>query len=161
MQVRHADVFVNLRHPDVEGCSSSLMRQLPLGRPVVAYDMGAFADVPSDAIVKVAIDDRPDLRRKLRDLVHSAERRQTIGSRGRAFAQGKDVKSHAETLLSFAKHTLSLDSRNRTEEEILRAEAERIASQVGETLASLGAGPSSPGVETVIAEAIGLLVPPA
>ena len=155
------DVFVNLRHRDIEGCSSSLMRQLLLGRPVVAYDTGSFSDVPSDAIVKVALHDQSDLGRRLRDLVHSAERRRTIGSRGRAFAQDKDVTSYAETVLRFAERTLSRESSDRTEGEILREEAERVAANVGETLASLGAGPSSPGVETVVGEAIELLAPPA
>ena len=55
---RAADVFVNLRHPQVEGCSMSLMYQLPFGRPVITYDSGSFAEVPDQAVAKVAIGDR-------------------------------------------------------------------------------------------------------
>src|SRR5205823_1506279 len=49
-----ADLFINLRSPTLEGGSASLMRQLPYGRPVIAYDSGVFGEVPRDALAHVA-----------------------------------------------------------------------------------------------------------
>ena len=45
-----ADVFVNLRHPVMEGSSASLMRQLAYGRPILCFDSGFFAELPEGAV---------------------------------------------------------------------------------------------------------------
>lgn len=44
-----ADLFFNLRFPNTEGASLSLVEQLAFGRPVIAYRTGCFAEMPEDA----------------------------------------------------------------------------------------------------------------
>lgn len=43
------DLFYNLRYPNTEGASLSLMEQLAYGRPVIAYRTGSFAEMPDKA----------------------------------------------------------------------------------------------------------------
>ncbi|WP_394692845.1 glycosyltransferase family 4 protein [Hyphobacterium sp.] len=44
-----ADIFFNLRYPNTEGASLSLVEQMAFGRPVIAYRTGSFAEMPEDA----------------------------------------------------------------------------------------------------------------
>ena len=44
-----ADIFYNLRHPNTEGASLSLVEQLAHHRPVIAYRTGCFAEIPEEA----------------------------------------------------------------------------------------------------------------
>ena len=157
---RAADVFINLRYPDDEGCSMSLMYQLPFGKPVVTYDGGSFAEVPNGAVAKIAIGDPAGLRRNLRELVDSAARRQSIGTAGRRFAAGHGARDYAREVLRFARQDSCPVGAEPLAQDGSRAVAERIAIHIGETLASLGAKPGSPGMDAVIREAGSLLVPP-
>ena len=138
----------------------SLMYQLPFGKPVVTYDGGSFAEVPDEAVAKIAIGDRAGLRRKLRELVDSAARRQAIGTAGRRFADAHGARDYAREVLRFAEQDACPAGAEPLAQDASRAVAERIATHIGETLASLGAKPGSPGVEAVIQEAGSLLWPP-
>ena len=157
---RAADVFINLRHPDDEGCSVSLMYQLQFGKPVVTYDGGSFAEIPDEAVAKTTIGDRAGLRRNLRELVDSAARRQAVGTAGRRFADGHGARDYARELLRFAERDVSAAVAESLDQAGSRAVAERMANHIGETLSSLGATPASPGVEAVIREVGRLLWPP-
>lgn len=97
-----ADVFVNLRDPNFEGCSASLMYQLPFGRPVVVYATGSFSELPDDAVVKVTPDDERELANALRELVYSHQRRAEVGAAGRRFAEGRSVPLYVKELTAFA-----------------------------------------------------------
>lgn len=156
---RAADVFINLRHPDAEGCSMSLMYELPFGNPVVTYDGGSFAEVPDEAVVKIAVGDEEGLRGKLQELVDSAALRQAIGAAGRGFAAGCGARDYARRLLRFAVQDACPAGAEPLVEAEARAVAEQIATHVGETLSSLGAKPGTPGMDAVIREAGTLLWP--
>jgi glycosyltransferase involved in cell wall biosynthesis len=157
---RAADVFVNLRNPDVEGCSMSLMYELPFGKPVITYDSSSFAELPDEAVAKVATGDGAGLRRRLEELIASAARRQAIGTAAKRFADGHGARDYAQELLRFAEHAADAVDWQPIAQEASRAVAERIAAHIGDTLASLGVKPDSPGVEAVISEARSLLWPP-
>jgi glycosyltransferase involved in cell wall biosynthesis len=154
-----ADVFVNLRHPDTEGCSASLMYQLPYGKPVITYDRGSFAEVPDEAVAKVAIGDKVGLHRTLRGLIASTARRDAIGAAGKCFADRHTFRDYARELLRFARQDALREVAEPPARDESRAVAERIASHVGETLAGLGVEPGSPAVEAVIHETAKLLWP--
>jgi glycosyltransferase involved in cell wall biosynthesis len=51
------DVLVNLRYPTMGETSGSVIRALSLGRPLVVSDVGWFAEVPDDVVVKVPVDE--------------------------------------------------------------------------------------------------------
>jgi glycosyltransferase involved in cell wall biosynthesis len=156
---RTADIFVNLRHPEVQGCSMSLMYELAFGKPVITYDSGSFGDVPDDTVAKVAVGDGLGLSRSVRELVDSAPRRGAIGTAGKRFADAHGARDYARELLRFARSNAALAPGESLPWDGSRVVAERIARDVGETLASLGVSAGSSGMETVMREATSLLWP--
>jgi glycosyltransferase involved in cell wall biosynthesis len=95
------DVFVNLRHPVMEGGSASLMRQLAFGRPVVCFDEGLFGELPADTAVQVPAGDFAAVAGALRELVLDADRRRLIGAAGRSVAESYTEGRYVEGLLEF------------------------------------------------------------
>jgi glycosyltransferase involved in cell wall biosynthesis len=156
---RAADAFIDLRYPDDEGFALSLMYELPFGKPVVARDVGPNAEIPNQAVVKIAEGDPAGLGRRLRELVGSTARRQAIGEAGKRFADDHEARGYAERLLRFAKEDASAVGAEPLAEAAGRAVADRIAEQIGAMLSSVGAGPDWPGVDPVIREASRLLWP--
>jgi glycosyltransferase involved in cell wall biosynthesis len=96
-----ADIFVNLRYPTLEGGSASLMRQLSLGKPVLAYDAGAFSEVPADAIARVEPLDADGLAEQLRRFVSDAGIRAAVGENGRRWTEERDLAAYVRLLLAF------------------------------------------------------------
>ena len=98
-----ADLFINLRKPNTEGSSASLVEQLDTGRPVVVLDSGCYGEVPSDAAVKLPEDAGIDeIRAALEQLVARPERLPAIGRAGRAYAQTWTCVSYGERFVRFA-----------------------------------------------------------
>jgi glycosyltransferase involved in cell wall biosynthesis len=50
------DVLVNLRYPTMGETSGSVIRALSLGKAVVVSDVGWFAELPDDVVLKVPVD---------------------------------------------------------------------------------------------------------
>jgi glycosyltransferase involved in cell wall biosynthesis len=96
-----ADVFVNMRHPVMEGSSASLMRQLAFGRPVLCFDEGFFGELPAEAVSHVAAGDFMAVADKLRELVFDPDLRRRIGDAGRAIAGDYTEQRYVEGLLEF------------------------------------------------------------
>lgn len=97
-----ADAFINLRHPNTEGQSASLIEQMASGKPVLCFNSGCFADLPDDAACKV--DDPHDLAEltaTLEQLAQDPQRRQAIGRRGRRHALSHDSAGYARDLFEF------------------------------------------------------------
>lgn len=95
-----ADVFVNLRHPVMEGGSASLMRQLAYGRPVLCFDSGFFGELPQGTVARVPAGDFGAAQQALRDLVDDDGLRREVGTRARTLAASYDERSYAEGLLA-------------------------------------------------------------
>jgi glycosyltransferase involved in cell wall biosynthesis len=95
-----ADVFVNLRHPVMEGGSASLMRQLAYGRPVLCFDSGFFGELPQGTVARVPAGDFGAAEQALRDLVDDGGLRREVGARARTLAASYDERSYAEGLLA-------------------------------------------------------------
>jgi glycosyltransferase involved in cell wall biosynthesis len=93
------DVFVNLRHPVMEGSSASLMRQLAYGRPVLCFHSGFFGELPADSLMRVPAGDFGAARQALERLVSDASLRRRLGASARALAASYDEGSYAEGLL--------------------------------------------------------------
>jgi glycosyltransferase involved in cell wall biosynthesis len=98
--MREADVFVNLRHPVMEGSSASLMRQLAYARPVLCFGSGFFAEMPEDALVRVPPGDFQAAANALRRLVADVALRDRIGARSRALADSYDERPYAAGIMS-------------------------------------------------------------
>lgn len=98
-EIELTDVFVNLRHPNIEGSSASLMKQLAYGRPVLCFDSGYFGEMPLGTVVTVPTGDFQAAGAALRDLVSDADRREEVGRKAREFAALCSERSYAEGLL--------------------------------------------------------------
>ncbi len=98
-ELEAADIFVNLRHPNIEGGSASLMRQLAYGRPVLCFDSGYFGELPTGSVARVPVGDFDAAARALRELVKSPERRAEMGARARELAEGLDEQLYVRGLL--------------------------------------------------------------
>jgi glycosyltransferase involved in cell wall biosynthesis len=53
-----SDVCVSLRSPTMGETSGSAIRALSLGKPLVVSDVGWFAELPGEAVLKVPVDER-------------------------------------------------------------------------------------------------------
>jgi glycosyltransferase involved in cell wall biosynthesis len=95
-----ADIFVNLRHPVMEGSSASLMRQLAYGRPVLCFESGFFAELPAGALARAPAGDFLAAAEALRGLLTDGEHRREIGEQARALAASYNERSYAEGLLA-------------------------------------------------------------
>jgi glycosyltransferase involved in cell wall biosynthesis len=94
-----ADVFVNLRHPVMEGGSASLVQQLAYGRPVLCFDAGFFGEVPAEALMRAPAGDFNAVREALQELLENPALRQRVGDRARAVAASYDERHYVEGLL--------------------------------------------------------------
>ena len=95
-----ADIFVNLRHPVMEGSSASLMKQLAYARPVLCFESGFFGEMPEGALIRVAAGDFAAADQALRDLVDDPGLRRRMGEQAYALAASYDERSYAEGLIS-------------------------------------------------------------
>ena len=98
---RQADVFVNLRYPNSEGSSASLMRQLPYGKPVLAYASGVYEEMPEGTLARVETLEPDAIATTLTRLLGDRALADSIGDRGRRWAQAFSPELYAERLLSF------------------------------------------------------------
>ncbi|WP_331327168.1 glycosyltransferase [Methylobacterium fujisawaense] len=97
-----ADAFINLRFPNTEGASVSLIEQLGTGKPVVVFDTGCYSEVPDDAVIKVkSARDIDAIGRAMLSLLEDQETLEMIGVQGRAYAKRIDCRSYTAELLDF------------------------------------------------------------
>jgi glycosyltransferase involved in cell wall biosynthesis len=50
-------VLVNLRYPTMGETSGSVIRAMSIGKPLIVSDVGWFAELPDDAVLKVPVDE--------------------------------------------------------------------------------------------------------
>ncbi len=109
---RGADLFVNLRHPNTESASGSLIEQLATGKPVLVYPTGCYAELAPDQAVLVDRDEGvAAVRRAIESMAASPRQRIRIGAGGRAYARRTGREDYANTLIRFI----------RTHRDLLRA----------------------------------------
>lgn len=97
-----ADAFINLRYPNTEGASVSLIEQLITGKPVMVFDTGCYAEIPDDAVIKVARPRDVDaIAVAMHRLLDGRGELKEIGARGRAHAMQIDCRGYALDLLDF------------------------------------------------------------
>lgn len=123
-----ADICVNLRFPNTEGASASVIEEMLFDNAVVVLDTGVFRELPDHVVSRVRLAyEGQDLVRALEELIRSPERRSELAARARAYAE----KTYRADLYAQRVH------------EILEASAAaspllRLADQVSEILSELG-----------------------
>ena len=85
------DAIVSLRSPTMGETSGSAIRALSLGKPLVVSDVGWFAELPADAVIKVPVDEARRRRCSPRS------RRSPTRLSGRRWASARESWSSAST----------------------------------------------------------------
>jgi glycosyltransferase involved in cell wall biosynthesis len=85
------EVCVNLRYPTMGETSGVVVRALSLGRPLVVNDVGWFAELPDEAVVKVPVGEGevPAITDALELLARNHELRTRMADAARSLAQGE------------------------------------------------------------------------
>ena len=82
-----SDILINLRYPSVGESSGSLARAMTAAKCCVVSDTAAYADIPRDAVVHVAIDDPvAELANALEGLSRNPGARLQVGAAARRLA---------------------------------------------------------------------------
>lgn len=99
------DVVVSLRWPHVGETSGTLLRALRAGKPVVVQNIGAWADLPSDAVVRLpsSEDEVEALAKTLSRLAGDPDLREQIAAAARAYAQRVQVTTIADAQVEIAR----------------------------------------------------------
>jgi glycosyltransferase involved in cell wall biosynthesis len=99
---QQTDIFINIRQPNTEGQSGSVIEQLATGRPVVCYNSGCYLDIPESACIKISGRLSPvaifSALKTLVDLPRS--KWQEIGQMGILYAERYSCASYAKILSS-------------------------------------------------------------
>jgi glycosyltransferase involved in cell wall biosynthesis len=108
-----ADFAINLRFPNSEGCSLSLIEQMAHGNPVVAINSGMYREMPDAAVLKIPASDRgQELARAIEKLTFSDEARLRMGIAAESFAhENFTAEAYAVRFLGFLKSQRELSYR--------------------------------------------------
>jgi glycosyltransferase involved in cell wall biosynthesis len=80
------DVLVNLRYPTMGETSGSVIRGLSLGKPLVVSDIGWFAELPDDVVLKVPADEF-EVATLQAALAFAAEHADTLGRAAKDYVE--------------------------------------------------------------------------
>ena len=97
-----ADVFLNLRHPNTEGASGSLVEMMNTGKPVIVYGSGCYADLPQGAVLTIQhADGLEAITQAMESLGQNAEQRIAIGAAGQSVVRPHDSREYVRRLKEF------------------------------------------------------------
>lgn len=101
--LQHADICVTLRYPVTEGASASVIEEMLFAKPVIVNEIGFYAELPDDCVVKVPCGDETKLAAALKDLMEDDGRRASMGATAQSFAK-KEFRAdrYAREILDFA-----------------------------------------------------------
>lgn len=147
-RIRATDIAVNLRDRTVGETSASVCRIMAAGVPVLVSNVGWFAELPDDAVVKIDAGADAQLRAFLARLIADEPLRRRIGERGRRYALAEhDAGRSAVAYLDFLSETVRLRHRRRL--------TRRVASE----LAALGVAPEDDSILRRVASEVVRLAP--
>lgn len=102
--IGETDIALNIRERHVGETSASLCRSMAAGVASVVADVGWYAELPNDAVVKIPLEDHFDalLVAYLRRLIEDSRLRQSIGENARRYALAEHaIERTAADYLSF------------------------------------------------------------
>jgi len=108
------DIALNLRERTVGETSASLCRLMAAGVPTIVFNVGAFAELPDDATVKIDQDKNADslLAAYLRRLIEDAPLRKRIGENARRYiTENHGIETGAARYLDFIRQVIALRPR--------------------------------------------------
>jgi glycosyltransferase involved in cell wall biosynthesis/SAM-dependent methyltransferase len=149
-RIAATDIALNLRERTVGETSASLCRIMAAGVPAVVFDVGAFSELPGDAIVKIDHDEHADvlLQAYLRKLIEDAELRQRLGQNARRYiVENHDIRKGAKEYFNFIKRVVAERPRR------------QFAGIVADKVSQLGVRANDEVLLRSVAEEVALLTP--
>ena len=125
-RIAATDIALNLRERTVGETSASLCRIMAAGVPAIVFNVGAFSELPGDAVVKIDHDEHADalLEAYLRRLIEDSGLRKRIGQNARRYiVENHDIKIGAASYLAFIRQIIA----RRPRKQLLNSIAEEIA----------------------------------
>ncbi len=101
--LQKADFCINLRYPNSEICSKSLIEQMSFDNPVIVLNTGIYDEIPDDSVVKIKLENEMlELEKAFRFLLDNPEQRREIGRRAVDFVQNNcTAEVYASRFLAF------------------------------------------------------------
>ncbi len=101
--LQKADFCVNLRYPNSEVCSKSLIEQMAFGKPVIVIKRGIFDEFPDECVVKINIENElSELATAFLFLIDEKEKRLEIGQHAAEFVKlNCTPKEYVSRFISF------------------------------------------------------------
>ncbi|HWA92502.1 MAG TPA: glycosyltransferase family 4 protein [Rhizomicrobium sp.] len=97
-----SDVFLNLRFPNTEGASGSLVEMMNAGKAVIAYRAGCYADVPDDTAVLIERSGGIEtVTAAMEYLLADPARRVTVGAAGQDYVRAQDSARYVRAFKRF------------------------------------------------------------
>ncbi|HEY0431698.1 MAG TPA: methyltransferase domain-containing protein, partial [Pyrinomonadaceae bacterium] len=149
-RIAATDVALNLRERTVGETSASLCRIMGAGVPAIVFDVGAFSELPGDAVVKIDMDENaePLLAAYLRRLIEDGGLRERIGQNARRYiAEHHNVEAGAAKYLKFIR------------EVIARRPRKQFVAGVAQEIAVLSMRGNDEALLRGVAEEVAVLVP--
>jgi len=112
--IEETDIAINLRQRTVGETSASLYRVMAAGVPAIVSNVGAFAELPNNAVVKIDHDRYTDalLEAYLRKLIEDTQLRLRIGANARRHVLSEhDGKESAACYIAFINNVIANRSR--------------------------------------------------
>ena len=115
MAMHAADAAINLRFPTTGETSASVASLLGMGKPTIVSDVGWFAELPDDCVLKVATGhaEIDSLVRAMRALACDAAMRRRLAHAAREFSRARTWNNAAQQVLVFVEQVLSQPAVNR------------------------------------------------
>ncbi len=145
-----ADIAINLRERPVGATSGSLCRLMAAGVPAIVSNVGAFSELPDNAVVKIEHDGNGDalLRAYLRKLIEDPALRARIGRNARDYVLAEHrISLSAARYAEFIREVISLRPRR------------EFVDRLGNDLTALGIHPGDESVMRSVAAEINELAP--
>ncbi len=149
-RIAATDIALNLRERTVGETSASLCRIMGAGVPALVFDVGAFSELPDDAVVKIEPGQNADalLAAYMLRLIDDSSLRERIGLAARRYiVENHDIKLGAAKYMAFIREVRA----QRPRKELLHSIAQEIA--------VLGVRPDNEVVLRGVAEEVAVLVP--
>ncbi len=108
--ISETDIAINLRERPVGATSGSLCRIMAAGVPAIVSNVGAFAELPGEAVVKIDADGYGDalLQAYLRKLMEDKSLRERIGRNARNYVVANhDIECSAASYAAFIRKVIA------------------------------------------------------
>lgn len=99
----NADLCVNLRYPNSEVCSLSVLEQMAYGKPVCVINSGIYSEIPDSCVVKIGLEhEKKSLEDVVVNMVNNRDYYNLTGKNARKFVdENCNINMYVKKLIKF------------------------------------------------------------